>query len=413
MNALSLWSWLDHAGYAAMRALLAALWQSSILLAAVGVLATLLRKRRASVRHALWAGGLLLTPLLPLFAALVLRSGAPQAPVRILPEYAAPIPAESYARAPDAAMPAAAAMPVAAMPTPVPVVPADPPPRVSPLDRPWALALLAYTAGVCGFLAWIFLGRARIRGWIRSATPLMEERVLAAFNRAKRTVGLQRDFVVLQSDRAPASVSLGTLHPIVLLPKGLAARLSDSELEALAIHEIAHLRRNDPLTLLLVALVRAALFFHPLVWLAGRRLSTLAEQAADDVVLEATGAPVPYAKLLARLAEELPRRAVSTELAAGIVLSKGAFLRRIEAILSDRRDRIRRLSRLALAATLLLSLLSLTLAVAVPLGEKGKNDAAEICAAAGRQEVLRQLPARRDHGRAAGDHQGSADAGAP
>jgi len=75
--------------------------------------------------------------------------------------------------------------------------------------------------------------------------------------------------------------------------------------------------------------------------------------------------------MLKRFAEGLPRRALATELAAGIVLSKSAFLRRVEAILSPRRAQIRRLSCLALIATILGAVISLALAAALPLGEKG------------------------------------------
>jgi hypothetical protein len=104
----------------------------------------------------------------------------------------------------------------------------------------------------------------------------------------------------------PVPLTVGMLRPHVLLPTGLAQKLSDAELEAVALHESAHLQRRDPLVLSLAALIRAALFFHPLVWLVVRRLSALAEHCADDAVLEATGEPAPYATLLARLADDLP-----------------------------------------------------------------------------------------------------------
>ena len=140
-----------------------------------------------------------------------------------------------------------------------------------------------------------------------------------------------------------------------------------------------------------VSLLRAVLFFHPLVWLAARRIELLAEHAADDAVLEATGEPVTYAKLLARFAEELPRYAIGTEVAAGILFNKGAFLRRVEAILSDNRDKIKRLSRVALLATLLAAVLSLGIALALPLGEKTSETEEEADAEHG--ILLENLPA--------------------
>jgi len=372
MSALHVWSSLDQLGFATARVLLAALWQSSILLVAIGALTWLLRKRRASVRHSLWVAGLLLGPMLPLVAALALRTGAPQAPVPVLPAYAEPI-----------IVPALPAQPISALPEHPPAVSVPPQPETAPeahvsvFAYPWALLLIVYGAGLAAFLAWLALGRIRIRRWIRSAVPLIDERALSAFRAARENVGLRRGFVVLKSNRAPAPVSFGIFHPMVLLPEGLADRLSDAELRALAIHELAHIKRKDPLVLFLVALVRAALFFHPLVWLAARQVSLLSEQAADDAVLDATGEAIPYAKMLARLAEDLPRRALSTEFAAGILFSKGAFLRRIQAILSDNRESIKKLSRLAFITTIAAILLSLGIALALPLGEKSTKTHAE------------------------------------
>ncbi|KPJ72274.1 MAG: hypothetical protein AMS14_08080, partial [Planctomycetes bacterium DG_20] len=101
-------------------------------------------------------------------------------------------------------------------------------------------------------------------------------------------------------------MTVGTLHPVVLLPTGFAADVSDDELAAVAVHELAHVRRQDAAVLGLLSLVRAVLYFQPLVWLACRQAARLAEAACDDAVLEATGEPVSYAKMLARLAERLP-----------------------------------------------------------------------------------------------------------
>jgi hypothetical protein len=255
----------------------------------------------------------------------------------------------------------------------------------NPWKYPWALCLASYAVGLTLLFAWFVAGRLRIRQWIRSARPAMGERVLSVFRSALE--GTQpashrallpflsplSGVEVLEGPGVPAPVSTGILHPRVLLPIGLADRLSDEELRAVALHEIAHLRRRDSLVLTLAALVRAVLFFHPLVWPAARQISALAEQCADDAVLETTGQAVPYARLLARLAEELPHCPLSAEMATGLLLGKSAFLRRVEAILSGRRLS---LSRLALAGTLIAVLVSLVIALAVPLGEKkGPNSA--------------------------------------
>jgi hypothetical protein len=382
MNTLALLDQLDRLGFAAMQYLLSALWQSSLLFAATFALAWFLRKRRASVRHLIWVAALLLAPLLPVLTSGVRRAGAPQAPVSVLPAYAVSAPVPRMEPLPEPP------------PSPVVLTPSLPVPSVwaqreieshpvmpAPRNHPWVWCLASYGVGLTLLFAWIAAGRLRIRHWIRSARPAKCERVLAVFRSALEEtqlsshraplpfLSLLSGVEVLEGLGVPAPISTGILHPRVLLPIGLADRFSDEELRALALHEIAHLRRRDPLVLTLAALVRAVLFFHPLVWPAARQISALAEQCADDAVLEATGQPLPYAKMLARLAEELPPRPFATEMATGILLSKGAFLRRVEAILGDR-DRVRRLTRRALVGTLIAVLVSLVIVLAVPLGEK-------------------------------------------
>ena len=368
MSAVTLWDALDRIGFDVVRTLLAVLWQSSILLLAVGVLACALRKRRASVRHALWVVALLAAPAVPLLGWAALRLGTPRAEIPVMPAYTSPVTAS--------ARPAVFQEEPAVVPAPVSPAPEPAPEEVafSLAHYPWALALLAYASGLALFLALVAIGRLRIRSWLRSGALVTDARVLEVFERAREELRLSKDFVVVESSAAAAPMTIRTLHPVVLLPAGLARGVSDADLHAVAVHELAHVKRADTAVLSLASLVRAALFFHPLVWIAARQLSLLAEQAADDAVLDVTGQAFPYAQMLARMARRLHRRELATELAVGIVISKSALLQRVEAILSDRRDRIRKLSRAALLATLAGVVVSLLLAAGLPLGERTSAD---------------------------------------
>jgi beta-lactamase regulating signal transducer with metallopeptidase domain len=360
MSLLELYSTLDQWGFATSRFLLSALWQSSLLFCAVIAISWLLRHRRASARHWLWTLALLTAPLLPFITSGAGHIGAPQAPVSVLPNYVQPI--HDTAPFSDAAL-------EEAWIAPLPMSQAPPAAAVKALNYPWAIALLAYAIGVMVFLTWFTLGRLRIRHWIRSAVPTTDHRVLAAFRNAQSSLRLNRSCLVLEGSAVPVPVSVHVLHPRILLPVELAERLSDEELYAVALHETAHLRRRDPLILTLATLVRALLFFHPLVWLAVRQVSILAEHCADDAVLDATAEPLPYARMLTRLSEDLPTRSLSTEMATGLLFTKSTFLARIEAVLGNR-ARIMRLSRLALTGTVVGVFASLALAMALPLGER-------------------------------------------
>lgn len=90
MNAPTVLALLDGWGFAAARALLSLLWQTSILFAAAAALDALLRRRRPGARQRLWLLALFLVPVLPLLSGGARQAGAPQAPVPLLPVYHAP-----------------------------------------------------------------------------------------------------------------------------------------------------------------------------------------------------------------------------------------------------------------------------------------------------------------------------------
>ena len=108
---------------------------------------------------------------------------------------------------------------------------------------------------------------------------------------------------VATSDIIRSPVVMGIFRPLIVLPAELLGKLRADELELVLMHELAHVRRLDNLTLLLQRLVTAALFFHPAVWLCGRMLQREAEQACDDLVVNATGRSEVYACGLASVAE--------------------------------------------------------------------------------------------------------------
>lgn len=94
----------------------------------------------------------------------------------------------------------------------------------------------------------------------------------------------------------------------ILLPRwadGLDAR----QQRAMLAHELEHLRRRDPLWRPLQRLALVPLFFHPLAWLAVRRLESLAETLCDRAAAERCGGGRPLAECLA---ECLARAAAST-----------------------------------------------------------------------------------------------------
>jgi bla regulator protein BlaR1 len=83
---------------------------------------------------------------------------------------------------------------------------------------------------------------------------------------------------------------------ILLLPAGIAERLTPPQLEAVLAHELCHVRRRDNLLALIHMLVEALFWFHPLVWWIGTRLVEERERACDEAVLSLGSEPRVYAE---------------------------------------------------------------------------------------------------------------------
>src|SRR6202008_1151455 len=93
------------------------------------------------------------------------------------------------------------------------------------------------------------------------------------------------------SDDLRMPTAIGFVKPLVLIPSWAMKELSETELNAILLHELAHLRRWDDCTNLAQKVLRAVFFFHPAVWWVEGRLSLEREMACDDIVLAHTRNP--------------------------------------------------------------------------------------------------------------------------
>ncbi|MHB9031334.1 MAG: M56 family metallopeptidase, partial [Candidatus Latescibacterota bacterium] len=364
---------LDLWGFKTFSVILPIIWQSSILLITAGALSRLLRDRGAAVRHALWAGAVLTIPLLPILSWVTLEFNTPRAIIRLMPSSRDRLPEDftqfrERTHGPKTEIPVSGAQnsPAGGVITATPLLaePEQPFFQISP----WMAFLIVYGMGTGVFLLFFLVGRLRIRWMIAQGKQITDPIILEAFSEVRSRFGIKRKIRILESAAVETPLTARSLRPVIFLPERFTESLNPQEIHALALHELSHIRRWDSFTLSLVSLIRALFFLHPLVWIAIHLMAKYAEVACDNAVVEYSGEPLGYAKMLARIAEQIVARDVRIQLAAGFMFSKSTFLTRIEAILSDH-ERMKRISRTALLGTAVASLGAFGIALAFPLGE--------------------------------------------
>jgi beta-lactamase regulating signal transducer with metallopeptidase domain len=116
--------------------------------------------------------------------------------------------------------------------------------------------------------------------------------------RYARLMGIPKRVQVYLSDLAETAQTGGFLKPFILLPVSLVTRLSPKQVEAILIHELFHIRRNDYLINIFISCFRSIFFFNPFAHLFYKALARERELACDDGVLEMGFAPDQYAEAL-------------------------------------------------------------------------------------------------------------------
>ena len=242
---------------------IAHLWQSTLVIGVVWLMTLALRGNRADVRHRLWlaASVKFLVPFswfVSLGAQLEWRT------------------------APSIAQPAATFVMEEILAPPVIATVASTPAAHTTSAWPWMLAFI-WVVGFAGVMFWWW------RQW-RLVQAALGQAKLIALESAYDIAGL----TVMSSAWTFEPGVVGIWRPVLLLPEGLADRLTPAQLNAVIAHERCHIGRHDNLAATVHMVVEAIFWFHPLVWWIERRMLDERERACDEAVLGAGNDPDEY-----------------------------------------------------------------------------------------------------------------------
>lgn len=280
-----------------MSGILNHLWQSTAFAAAVALAAWLMRRNSPRFRYWLWLAASLkfLLPfswIVSTAARVPLPAAAPALgtlPVETISAYFAPVP-----------------MPASHMAVPGSV--------------DWAL-----------WLGLLWLGGALVVAmrWLRQWLWL---RRLA---RSARPISCASRIPVLESDAGIDPGVFGLLHPVLLLPAGLAGTVRPAQLESILLHELRHVSCRDNLTAALHMCVETAFWFYLPVWWIGAKLMDERERDCDQAALAQGGSPGEYARGILQVCQ----RYVESPLACAAGIAGADLKKRVREIMAWRGSR--------------------------------------------------------------------------
>ncbi len=211
------------------------------------------------------------------------------------------------------------------------------------------LLLVAWAVGAALFLLPVGIGLWQIRSLRRTGLPW--RRGQSVVEMLALDVGIHRRVEVLLQEAVPGPMTCGVMYPAIFLPRD-AENWNKEDLNRAIVHELEHVRRGDSVSHCLARVAAAMYWFHPMVWIAWRRLALEAERSCDDAVLRHSEATA-YADQLVGLAKRLVATHESPLLA---MANRSDLEMRIRAVLDNRQRRGRAgIAALALACAIALA----------------------------------------------------------
>ena len=352
-------------------------WQGSLVAAAFAAVNALLRERSASLRYAAASTAMLvMTACVPVTFYLIYSSQSVSPGVGVepassfeTPELLRPLDGDSQ-RAIHLPPPDGSGRVLNSQSPPGQAVPS----MATYTARDLLGSLLPWVVGfwVIGVLV---LSMRLLGGWaymlvlLRSRSRAASEQWCDTVDLLRKKLGIDRPIKLLETASVEVPVVFGWLRPALLLPVTAFTGLSQDQVEAILIHELAHIRRHDYLVNLLQTVAETLLFYHPAIWWISRRMRVEREYCCDDIASSQSKDTLTYVAALSQLEE---RRGVAPSLA--VAAAGGSLLERVRRLcnVSTSRSSARRPGPLGL-----LVMVALVTAVATYTSQDSKDASAD------------------------------------
>jgi len=268
--------------------LLNAFWQVALIAGLAAFGSWLLRNSVARYRHWLWASALCLAFFVPAFTAsqtLVVTFAQSNTPLILATDTIPPL-VETEISAPAAAIP-----------------------DTFRLNQTLGFAILGIYFAFLLFRIFKLIQAWQTTRSIRHSAIELEpdDRITEIIRRCELEIGARsREVKVFRSETLPVPVTIGLLHPAIILPEPLLREGNVELLTSAIAHEFIHVARQDYLLNFIYELLFVPISFHPAAALLRRRVKQTRELCCDELVAERILNAEVYARSLVQLASSAP-----------------------------------------------------------------------------------------------------------
>jgi beta-lactamase regulating signal transducer with metallopeptidase domain len=176
---------------------------------------------------------------------------------------------------------------------------ADGPRRFAITPQLTAILIAAWILGSLLLIARLVFHHRRILRALRGRHQISDGPLPGMLAELRRKSAVWNPVRLSSSEACPTPIALGRSE--ICVPARFSTDLeADQQRNALA-HELAHLKRRDPLWQMGAGIIESIFFFQPLNIVARRKLRESSEYLADDWAVQQTNAPLALARCLTQI----------------------------------------------------------------------------------------------------------------
>ncbi|HSZ87419.1 MAG TPA: M56 family metallopeptidase [Puia sp.] len=170
-----------------------------------------------------------------------------------------------------------------------------------------------------------------------------------------RQLRISKTVTLIESEIIKLPVVFGHLKPVIFIPLGLLSQLSPQQVEAVLVHELAHIHRSDYLVNMMQNIIESLFFFNPAMLWISSLIREERENCCDDMAIAQVRNKKNYLEALISFRELSLYN--NSKNAVAFPGSKNSFLNRVQRIVLNKNFTLSQLEKGSLFICCIIALL--------------------------------------------------------